>query len=84
MVAEHTITETFKNWETNQHGGVKGSSTDHVIIEVWNKILKSLDKSSENKAVVFTALDFSKYFSRCSHHNKFSYLMQVWGLVNGF
>ena len=40
----------------------KGSPTDHVIVEVWNKILKLLAKSSENKAVFFIALDFSKIF----------------------
>ena len=67
IVAEQTIAESFNNWEPNQHGGVKGSSTDHIIVEVWDKILRSLDKSTENKAVVFTALDFSKSFSRCSY-----------------
>ena len=67
IVADQTIAETFNNWQRNQHGGIKGSSTDHVIVEVWDKILRSLDKSTDNKAVVFTALDFSKSFSRCSY-----------------
>ena len=67
IVAEITINETGKNWKENQHGGVKGSSIDHVLVEAWDKILKSLDRSQSHKAVVFTALDFSKSFSRCSH-----------------
>ena len=62
VVAELTMQETSKNWKANQHGGLKGSSTDHVLIEAWDHILRALDKSSENKAVVFTALDFSKSF----------------------
>ena len=66
-MAELTLKETRQNWKSNQHGGMKGSSTDHVIIESWDRIFRALDKSSHNKAVVFTALDFSKSFSRCSH-----------------
>ena len=67
VVSDLTIQETRKNWKQNQHGGIKGSATDHVLIESWDRILRALDKSSSNKAVVFTALDFSKSFSRCSH-----------------
>ena len=67
IVSELTLQETKNNWKSNQHGGTKGSSTDHVLIEAWDRILRSLDKSNDNKAVVFTAIDFSKSFSRCSH-----------------
>ena len=67
VMADVTLRETKQNWKQNQHGGIKGLSTDHVLIESWDRILRALDKSSSNKAVVFTALDFSKSFSRCSH-----------------
>ena len=67
VVSDLTLEETKNNWKVNQHGGIKGSSTDHVLIEAWDRILRALDKSSSNKAVVFTAIDFSKSFSRCSH-----------------
>ena len=67
FVAQLTLEETKSNWKENQHGGVSGSSIDHVLIEAWDKILRGLDKSTDNKAIVFTALDFSKSFSRCSH-----------------
>ena len=64
---EVTLKETKDNWKNNQHGGTRGSSTDHVLVEAWDRILKALDKSSEHKTVILTALDFSKSFSRCSH-----------------
>ena len=67
VIADLTMQETKSNWKSTQHGGLKGSSTDHVLIEAWDRILRALDKSNTNKAVVFTALDFSKSFSRCSH-----------------
>ena len=66
-MAEVTLEETKDNWKSNQHGGMKGSSTDHVLVEAWDRILKALDKSTLNKAVVLTAVDFPKSFSRCSH-----------------
>ena len=52
------------NWKNDQYGGRKGSSTDHVLIGIWDKILTELDNNS--KAVVISAIDFSKSFSRCS------------------
>ena len=56
---------------------MKGSSTDHVLIESWDRILRALDQSSQNKAVVFTALDFSKSFLRCSHQEILSAYREV-------
>ena len=34
MIAEYTLAETFDNWNKTQHGGRKGSSTDHVLIDM--------------------------------------------------
>ena len=67
IVSELTLKETSQYWKGNQHGGTKGSSTDHVLIEAWDRILRSLDRAADNRAVIFTALDFSKSFSRCTH-----------------
>ena len=64
LVASFTLEETAGNWKTHQYGGKKGSSTDHVLVGLWNKILTGLDANS--KAVVVSAIDFSKSFSRCS------------------
>ena len=53
IVSEITLQETKNNWKSNQHGGIKGSPTNHIIIEAWDGILRALDKSSKNKVVVF-------------------------------
>ena len=62
----YTLLETRQNWKSTQHGGRSGSSTDHVLIEIWDKILRELDSPS-SKAAVICGIDFSKSFSRCSH-----------------
>ena len=64
LVASFTMEETANNWKGDQYGGKKGSSTDHVLVGLWNKVLTGLDNNS--KAVVVSAIDFSKSFSRCS------------------
>ena len=66
FVTDFTMKETKNQWKKSQHGGQKGSSTEHVLIETWDRILSGLeDKNS--KAMVMTALDFSKSFSRCTY-----------------
>ena len=67
FVADFTVKETKNNWKATQHGGLKGSSTDHILIETWDRILKSIDDNKNSKSVVMTALDFSKSFSKCTH-----------------
>ena len=64
-VASFTLEETEKNWKNTQYGGRKGSSTDHVLIGLWDRILTGLD--TNNKAVVLAGIDFNKSFSRCSY-----------------
>ena len=65
LVARFTLDETSKNWKQDQFGGRKGSSTDHVLVGLWDKILTGLEEGA--KAVVLSAIDFSKSFSRCAH-----------------
>ena len=67
FVAEFTIQETKEGWKRSQHGGQRGSSMEHVLIETWDIILRNLDSSKDCKAVVMTALDFSKSFSKCTY-----------------
>ena len=68
FVAEFTLNETKNHWKDSQHGGKKGSSTNHILIETWDNILSSLDSDKNvSKAVVMTALDFSKSFFKCTH-----------------
>ena len=67
-VATYTLLETGHNWKANQHGGRKNSSTDHVLVQVWDTILSELDASKDRpKASVVCGIDFSKSFSRCSY-----------------
>ena len=64
LAAQFTLQETKNNWNNDQFGGRKGSSTEHVLISIWDKILSGLD-TLNGKAVVLAAVDFSKSFSRC-------------------
>ena len=64
-VATFTLQESGKNWKNSQFGGRKGTSTDHVLIKIWDDILTNLDNGS--KAVVLSGIDFSKSFSKCSY-----------------
>ena len=69
-IASYTLLETSPNWKSNQHGGRKGSSTDHVLIQMWDTIITELDKGNERpKAAVLCGIDFSKSFSRCSYQS---------------
>lgn len=83
LVARFTLEETGNNWKNDQFGGRKGSSTDHVLVEIWNKILTGLDTGA--KAVVLAAIDFSKSFSRCSHQEILKFYQKLglsdWGIA---
>ena len=48
-----------------QYGGITGSSTDHFLLETWNKILVSLDEP--DSAVNLVSIDFQKAFNRMDH-----------------
>ena len=52
IVAEAKLKKTKDNWKSNQHGGIKGSSTDHVLVEAWDRILRALDKSTEQSSSI--------------------------------
>ena len=54
-----------KALEKNQHGGKKGSCTDHVLVSLWDSILRGLDDPHTLDATL-VAVDFSKSFSHCS------------------
>ena len=65
LVAGFTLEESAGKWKRDQFGGRKGSSTDHVLVELWDKVLTGLETGA--KAVVLSAIDFSKSFSRCNY-----------------
>ena len=49
----------------NQFGGIKGLSTNHFLIDMWQDILEALD---DNRAAVnVLSIDFEKAFNRLDH-----------------
>ena len=47
---------------TNQFGGMKGSGTEHYLIELWQKTLENLE--DPRAGVLLTSIDYSKAFNR--------------------
>ena len=64
-MASYTLIETGKFWKKNQHGGKRGSGTDHMLVSLWDSILSNLDDPNI-LATTLVGVDFSKSFSRCS------------------
>ena len=50
--------------KTNQYGGVRGCSGTHMIMKVWQKILKNLE--DRRAATILTSIDYAKAFNRMS------------------
>ena len=50
---------------SNQYGGVKGLGTEHVLVQMWQRILEDLD--DYRAATVVTSIDYSKAFNRMSY-----------------
>ena len=61
-VATFTMDETAPNWNQDQYGGRKGSSTDHVLISLWDQIQTGLDAGISQLPLV-TNIIFNIYLS---------------------
>ena len=48
--------------KNNQFGGVKGCSSSHLLISVWQRVLTDLEDC--RAATVLTAVDYAKAFNR--------------------
>ena len=46
----------------NQYGGVKGSGTEHFLVQLWQDVLEGLDDS--RAGVLLSSIDYSKAFNR--------------------
>ena len=63
------VYETFMlSWLTervglrrNQYGGVKGASTEHFLVELWQRVLEGLE--DQRAACLLTSIDYSKAFN---------------------
>ena len=50
---------------SNQYGGVRGVGTDHILVDLWQRILEDLE--DYRAATVVTSVDYSKAFNRISY-----------------
>ena len=46
----------------NQFGGVKGRSTEHFLVELWQRVLENIEDSRAGS--LLTSIDYSKAFNR--------------------
>ena len=76
-IASYIFIMTGKFWKKNQHGGKQGSGTDHVLVSLWDTILRNLD-NTDSLATTLVGIDFSKSFSRCS----FQQFLQLYRELN--
>ena len=51
----------------NQYGGVRGLSTDTVLVQLWQEVLENLE--DYRAATVITSVDYSKAFNRMSYQH---------------
>ena len=47
---------------TNQYGGVKGSGSEHFLVELWQQVLQNIE--DPRAASLLTSIDYSKAFNR--------------------
>ena len=57
-----------------QYGGLKGSSVEHMLVEVWERILGGLEVP--DVAVTLLGVDYEKAFNRMGHDECLSQLAQ--------
>ena len=51
----------------NQYGGVRGLSTDSLLVQLWQRTLENLE--DYRAATVITSVDYSKAFNRMSYQH---------------
>ena len=74
--------------KSNQYGGVKGSSVEHLLCGIWHEIGSNLE--DHRAATVLTAIDYAKAFNRLCYQSCLQSLAakgastQVIGLVATF
>ena len=50
---------------TNQYGGVRGLSTDSLLVQLWQRVLENSE--DYRAATIITSVDYSKAFNRMSY-----------------
>ena len=49
----------------NQYGGVKGSGTEHYLVELWQKVLENIEDPRASS--LLTSIDYAKAFNRLDY-----------------
>ena len=57
-----------------QYVGLKGSLVNHLLIDLYDRVLSKLDKG---RSVVILGIDFEKAFNRLSHHECLAQLKKL-------
>ena len=52
------------NLDPSQHGARKGTGTEHLVVKLVDRILKSLDSTIKASAVIATSIDWAAAFDR--------------------
>ena len=79
-VLESFLLDNLRNsieLSSRQYGGKKGQGVDHMLIEIWDQIQRSLE--DEDAAVNVMAVDFEKAFNRMDHNACISALRSLGG-----
>ena len=50
--------------DTSQYGNQKGTSTEHLLVNLMDKILQLLDNNNNCSAVIASLVDWSSAFDR--------------------
>ena len=64
IIKEWLMHDISPNIDKSQYGNMKGSSTEHMIVSLMDKILQLLDKNSNKSAVIASLVDWSSAFDR--------------------
>ena len=64
IIKEWLMDDISPNIDQSQYGNMKGSSTEHMIVCLMDKILQLLDKNSNKSAVIASLVDWSSAFDR--------------------
>ena len=65
--------------DPGQYGGIRGHSTAHYLIQLYDFILSHTDNCRTPKAVIVALIDFSKAFNRINHSKVITRLSD-WGV----
>ena len=64
FIKDWILIDILPNIDCAQYGNQKGTGTEHLLVNLMDKILGLLDKNSQSSAVIASLLDWSSAFDR--------------------